>query len=64
MVLNDDRPLKIINAFENKSASIMKFSSSPALFIYVVKFLDEEISKYITELKKPLIFTILLRIKV
>ena len=56
MVLNDDRPLKIINAFENKSASIMKFSSSPALFIYVVKFLDEEISKYITESEEAINF--------
>ena len=45
MVLNDDRPLKIINTFENKSAAIIKLSMYPNTFVYVVKFLEEEISK-------------------
>ena len=49
MVLNDDRPLKIINAFENKSAAIIKLSSYENTFLYVVKFLDKEISNYLTE---------------
>ena len=48
MVLNDDRPLKIINAFENKSAAIIKLSSVDDTFLYVVKFLVLEISKYLT----------------
>ncbi len=49
MVLNDDRPLKIINAFENKSAAIIKLANYEDTFLYVVKFLDKEISNYLTE---------------
>ena len=46
MVLNDDKPLKIINAYQNKSAAIIKIKSMNNLFLYVVKFLDEDISNY------------------
>ncbi len=46
MVLNDDKPLKIINAYENKSAAIIKIQSMNNAFLYVVKFLDEDISNY------------------
>ncbi len=49
MVLNDDRPLKIINAPANKSAAIIKLSEFNDTYLYVVKFLDEEISNYLTE---------------
>tara|TARA_Y100001970_G_scaffold186663_1_gene227021 strand:+ start:6123 stop:7910 length:1788 start_codon:yes stop_codon:yes gene_type:complete len=56
MVLNDDRPLKIINAFENKSAAIIKLVSFNNTFLYVVKFLDKEISKYLTESEEALNF--------
>jgi len=56
MVLNDDRPLKIINPFENKSAAIIKLSSYPNTFLYVVKFLDEEISKYLLESQEAINF--------
>tara|TARA_Y100000590_G_scaffold155385_1_gene178625 strand:+ start:12 stop:1793 length:1782 start_codon:yes stop_codon:yes gene_type:complete len=49
MVLNDDRPLKIINAFENKSAAVIKLASFNDTFLYIVKFLDKEISSYLTE---------------
>ena len=49
MVLNDDRPLKIINAFENKSAAIIKLANYEDTFLYVIKFLDKEISNYLTE---------------
>ena len=56
MVLNDDRPLKIIDAFENKSAAIMKLSSYENTFLYVVKFLDKEISKYLTESEEAINF--------
>ncbi len=49
MVLNEDRPLKIINAFENKSAALIKLSSFNDTFLYIVKFLDKEISNYLTE---------------
>ena len=49
LVLDDDRPLKIINAFENRSAAIMRLQDFEDRFIYVVKYLDENISKYLTE---------------
>ena len=56
MVLNDDRPLKIINTFENKSAAIINLSSYPNTFLYVVRFLDEEISKYLLESEEAINF--------
>ena len=40
LVLDDDRPLKIINAEENKSAAIMRLQAFEDRFLYVVKFLD------------------------
>ena len=45
MVLNDKRPLKIINAYENKSAAIIKLPKFENKFLYVVKFLDKDIAK-------------------
>ena len=56
MVLNDDRPLKIINTFENKSAAIIKLNSYPNTFLYVVKFLEKEISKYLIESEQAINF--------
>ncbi|WP_435084890.1 hypothetical protein ACIJYD_03800 [Candidatus Pelagibacter bacterium nBUS_33] len=49
LVLDDDRPLKIINAFENKSAAIMRLQNFDDKFLYVVNYLDKNISKYLTE---------------
>ena len=56
MVLNDERPLKIINAFENKSAAIIKLTNYENTFLYVVKFLDESISNYLTDSERALDF--------
>ena len=56
LVLDDDRPLKIINAFENKSAAIMRLSNYEDRFLYVVKFLDKDISKYLTESQEAVNF--------
>ena len=47
LVLDDDRPLKIINAPENISAAIMRLQNFDGRFLYVVKYLDKEISKYV-----------------
>ena len=41
MVFNEERPLKIINAFENKSAAIMRLQNFDDRFLYVVKYLDK-----------------------
>ena len=49
LVLDDDRPLKIINAFENISAAIIRLQNFDDRFLYVVKYLDKNISKYLTE---------------
>ena len=56
MVLNDYRPLKIINAFENKSAAIIKLSNFENTYLYVVKFLDEKISAYLTDSQEAINF--------
>ena len=56
MVLNDERPLKIINAYENKSAAIIKLANYENMFLYVVKFLDQNISNYLTDSEKALDF--------
>ena len=49
LVLEDDRPLKIIDTKANISAAIMRLQSSKDRFIYVVKFLDKDISNYLAE---------------
>jgi len=56
LVLDDDRPLKIINAPENISAAIMRLQNFDDRFIYVVKYLDEDISKYLTESQEAINF--------
>ena len=52
LVLDDDRPLKIINAFENRSAAIMRLQNFEDRFIYVVKYLDKDISKYLNRVTR------------
>ena len=56
MVLNDDRPLKIINALENYSGAIIKLPQYNNLFLYVVRYLDEDISKYLQESEEAVNF--------
>ena len=56
LVLDDDRPLKIINAFENKSGAIMRLQNFENRFLYVVKYLDENISRYLTESQEAINF--------
>ncbi len=56
LVLEDDRPLKIINAPENISAAIMRLQSFNDRFIYVIKYLDKDISNYLTESQEAINF--------
>tara|TARA_A100001011_G_scaffold331607_1_gene358112 strand:- start:4486 stop:6099 length:1614 start_codon:yes stop_codon:yes gene_type:complete len=56
MVRNDKRPLKIINAYENQSASIIQLENFDDKFLYVVKYLDKKISKYLTESQEAVNF--------
>ncbi len=56
MVQNDDRPLKIINAFENVSAAVIKLPNIKKTFLYVVRFLDKDISNYLKESEEAINF--------
>ena len=56
MVINDYRPLKIINAYENRSAAIIKLSGYTDTYLYVVKFLDKDISRYLTKSEEAINF--------
>ena len=54
--MDDDRPLKIINAPENISAAIMRLQNFEDRFLYVVKYLDKDISRYLTESQEAINF--------
>ncbi|WP_075506686.1 sensor histidine kinase NtrY-like [Candidatus Pelagibacter communis] len=56
LVLDDDRPLKIINAPENMSAAIMRLQNFDNRFLYVVKYLDKDISRYLNESQEAINF--------
>ena len=56
LVLDDDRPLKIINAPNNISAAIMRLQTFDNRFLYVVKFLDKDISNYLSESQEAINF--------
>ena len=56
LVLNDKRPLKIINAYENRSASIIKLENFEGKYLYIVKYLDKKISQYLVESQNALNF--------
>ena len=56
LVLEDDRPLKIINAQDNISAAIMRLQAFDNKFLYVVKYLDENISSYLNESQEAINF--------
>ena len=56
LVLEDDRPLKIINAPNNISAAIMRLQAFDNRFLYVIKFLDKDISNYLFESQEAINF--------
>ena len=56
LVLDDDRPLKIINAVDNRSAAIMRLQNFDDRFIYVVKYLDRAITNYLAESQEAINF--------
>ena len=56
MVLNDERPLKIINTFENKSAAVIKLTNYQNTYLYVVKFIDKDISQYLIKSEEAVNF--------
>ena len=56
LVLNDSRPLKMINPIENKSAAIIKLENFENTFLYIIKFLEKDISKFLSESKEAIDF--------
>jgi len=56
MVLDDERPLKIINTFENKSAAVIKLANYENTYLYVVKFIDKYISQYLIKSEEAVNF--------
>ena len=56
MVSDDKRPLKIINAFKNQTASIIKLENFNDKYLYIVKYLDKKISKYLIESQEAVNF--------
>ena len=56
MVKNDKRPLKIVNAYKNQTAAIIKLENFEDKYLYIVKYLDKDISKYLLESQEALNF--------
>ena len=56
MVAIDDRPLKILNTFENQSASLIKLANYDDKYLYIVKYLDKKISNYLTTSEEAINF--------
>ncbi len=56
MVIDDDRPLKIINTYEKKSAAVIKLTNYENTYLYVLKFLDKNISNYLIESEEAINF--------
>jgi two-component system nitrogen regulation sensor histidine kinase NtrY len=56
LVIEDDRPLKILNAPENISAAIMRLQAFDDRFLYIVKYLDPKISNYLNESQEAINF--------
>jgi two-component system nitrogen regulation sensor histidine kinase NtrY len=56
LVVEDDRPLKILNAPENISAAIMRLQAFDDRFLYIVKYLDPKISNYLNESQEAINF--------
>ena len=56
MVRSDDRPLKIINAPQNRSEAVIRLQNFDDTFLYVVKNLDKNISNYLVESEEAINF--------
>jgi two-component system, NtrC family, nitrogen regulation sensor histidine kinase NtrY len=56
MVINDKRPLKILNAYKNQTASIIKLENFEGKYLYIAKYLDKKISQYLLESQEAINF--------
>ena len=56
MVSADQRALKILDTYENKSAALIKLTNYIDTYLYVIKFLDPNISTYLQESEQAINF--------
>ena len=56
MVRDDERPLKILNTYQNQSASLIKLTNFKGKYLYIVKYLDKKISNYLTTSEEAINF--------
>ncbi len=56
LVINDNRPLKMINPIMNRSAAIIKLENFDNTFLYIIKNLEKDISKFLSESKEAIDF--------
>ena len=56
MVSTDQRALKILDTYENKSAALIKLTNYIDTYLYVIKFLDPNISTYLQESEQAINF--------
>ena len=56
LVKNDSRPLKMINPIKNRSAAIIKLENFENTFLYIIKNLEKDISKFLSESKEAIDF--------
>ena len=56
LVLDDDRPLKIVDAQNNISGAIIRLQAFENRFLYVIKFLDVNISSFLSESQEAINF--------
>ncbi len=56
LVSNDSRPLKMINPIKNRSAAIIKLENFENTFLYIIKNLEKDISKFLSESKEAIDF--------
>ena len=56
LVTNDSRPLKMINPIKNRSAAIIKLENFENTFLYIIKNLEKDISKFLSESKEAIDF--------
>ena len=56
MVSTDQRALKILDTYENKSAALIKLTNYIDTYLYVIKYLDPNISTYLQESEQAINF--------
>ena len=56
LIASGNKPIKIIDADENRSASILKLNNYIDTYLYIVKFIDPQIINYLKETEQAINF--------